>query len=160
MKDKERWLPITGSTIYSVSSWGRIRNNKSGHIKKMFTNRYGCLIAVLTNNSGLGQTSHNLTKFMRQFMPPQPSPQHSVFHKDGDKTNNHQDNLVWMTNQERVKYGFKMKRRKSCGLKPPLTNKEKNIIRLMWSNGISQVKIGKKLCRHNSTVSKFLSGKY
>jgi DNA-binding NarL/FixJ family response regulator len=97
---------------------------------------------------------------MRQFMPPQPSPQHSVFHIDGNRTNNHQDNLVWMTNQERVKYGFKMKRRKSCGLKPPLTNREKNIIRLMWSNGISQVKIGKKLGRHNSTVSKFLSGKY
>jgi hypothetical protein len=127
-------------------------------IKKMFQNRYGCLIVVITNNSGVGSTSHNMTKFMHLFMKPRPSKLHNVFHIDGDKTNNHVDNLVWMTNQERVLYGFKKKRRTSSGFTKPLSIKEKRIITQMWNAGKSQVKIGKKIGRNNSTISKYLSG--
>lgn len=158
MSNDERWIPIPGSEIYSMSSWGRLRNNRSQRIKKLFPNKYGTLIVVISNNSGVGSTSHNITKFMRLFMPPQPTPQHAIFHLDGDKTNNHVDNLAWMTNQERIKRGYKKNIRHSKGFQPQLTLAEKRIISTLWNKGISQVKIGKTIGRSNSTVSKYIRG--
>lgn len=33
-------------------------------------------------------------------LPPRPSPQHEIRHKDGDRLNSHADNLVWGTSKE------------------------------------------------------------
>ena len=127
-------------------------------IKKLFPNRYGAVIAVLTNNSLKGPYTRNLSKIMRQWMPVQPTPAHGLYHLDGDKTNFHEDNLVWMTNRERVLNDIKHGRRPRSKFSPGLTIKEKQIISNMTNLGISQVKIGKKIGRSNSTVSKYLSG--
>jgi hypothetical protein len=155
---KEQWQKVEGSEIYSISSWGRIRNDHAMKIKKLFPNRYGSVIVVMTRNGGKGSRSRNMSRIMRQWMPPQPTPAHGLYHLDGNKTNFHEDNLVWMTNRERVLNDIKHGRRPKSKFSPGLTIKEKQIISNMTNLGISQVQIGKKIGRSNSTVSKYLSG--
>ena len=154
----ETWLPIIGYSKYSVSNHGRIRNNSTLIIKKLFSNRYGGVFVTLMHDDGKKHTTRNLSHIMRQHMPPPPSDKHGLYHVDGNKMNNSIDNLVWMTNSERIKHGFKKARRKFIGYGKPLTIDEKQIITQMWNLGRSQVVIGKRIGRSNSTVSKYLSG--
>lgn len=154
----EQWQKIIGYEIYSISNQGRIRNDNTQHIKKLFPNRYGSPIVILITNNKRKHKSYNTTRLMRQWMPPQPGPEYCLYHKNGDKYDNRVENLIWTTNSQRIKDGFKKKRRTSKGFSKPLTINEKQIITQMWNLGRSQVQIAKRIGRNNSTISKYLSG--
>jgi hypothetical protein len=157
---EEKWVKIIGHTKYSVSDHGRVRNDLTMRIKKLFKNRYGGVFVVLYHDEGYKHVTRNLSHIIRQHMPPCPSDKHGVYHLDGNKSNNHIDNLVFLTNGERIKHGFKKQRRRFRGYGKPLSIEEKRIITNMWNRGTSQVKIGKHIGRSNSTISKYLSGRY
>lgn len=118
----EIWLDIPGyEGLYAVSNMGRVKRlaHQSTHpsllgdnnvmsLKDMIlspNNNRGYLCVYLTSNSKKHvYRVHNLVA--QSFIAEQPSPNHRVIHIDGDKANNHVDNLRWATYTEYTQYNL------------------------------------------------------
>ena len=155
----ENWTKIPGHNKYSISDYGRIRNDRTMKVKRTFCNRYGGTFSVLWSEERNKSVTINISSLLACIMPPCPGPEYGIYHIDGDKQNNALTNLKWMTNSERILHGYSTKRRRPTGFGKPLSIEEKRSIAILWKHGHSQVVIGKKLGRDNSTVSRYLSGK-
>lgn len=115
----EIWKDINGYVgLYQVSNFGNFRsldrlvlkNEKQflikGKIKKAWLNGRGYLQVTLYKD-GVGKhlIAHRVVAqefIYNTYGKPQ------VNHIDGDKTNNHVDNLEWVTNGENQKHAYKM----------------------------------------------------
>ena len=98
----EEWRVIPGHEGHEVSSFGRVKNRKTGRILTPSPNsRYGHPCA-----SKLGRI-HRLVALA--FLGPPPTPRHQIAHNDGVPTNNHVSNLRWATpfenSLDRIKHG-------------------------------------------------------
>jgi len=108
---KEKWQKIEGFPNYSVSNHGRIRNDKSGRIKKTFLRKKKYVrVQLHKNGTGYTRSVHRLaaTAFL-----PNPENKGDVNHEDGVPQNNHISNLSWMTRSENLIHAYK------TGLKEP-----------------------------------------
>jgi hypothetical protein len=104
---QEEWKAIAECNgEYYISNHGRVKSYKFGkeRILKPQTNASGYqIISICTN-------SLTRTKLIHQFVALafienlDNKPQ--VNHCDGDKTNNHADNLQWVTHRENVQHGW------------------------------------------------------
>ncbi|HEC64939.1 hypothetical protein LCGC14_1269290 [marine sediment metagenome] len=106
--EKEVWKKINGyEDLYMISNLGRIKSFwKDDKILKGGIDGNGYRNITLRKN-GNGKTAavHRLvaTYFVKGFKRGL-----EVNHKDGDKTNNHVDNLEWCTRRENIKHALKM----------------------------------------------------
>jgi len=104
---KEKWKKITNS-IYSVSSHGRIKNSKNGHIKKLWKHYKGHL------KIGIGINGRRKNFFVHRLVAiafiPNPSNLPLVDHLDEDKANPHMDNLEWVSHSENTQRYYNRKR--------------------------------------------------
>ena len=108
----EKWLPIVGyEGLYKVSDFGRIMRTKDmpgtfdGKILKPHLNRGGYqTINIYKNGKRHIFTVHRLV--MEAFVGIRPNNM-QVNHKDGDKTNNHLDNLEYVTISENHRHAFR-----------------------------------------------------
>lgn len=87
---------------YDISTLGRIRNNKTGHIIKPDKEEKGyCRLTIKVNGKKKHYAVHRLVAIA--FIPnPNNLPQ--VDHIDNDKSNNRVDNLRWVSNKENSQY--------------------------------------------------------
>lgn len=106
--DEEEWKPFKYKkeyTGYSISSFGRVRNDKTGRILKQFiqnNGRYGFTISV--NNK---PHSFKISRCVAELFIPNPNNLPEVDHIDPDQSDNYVDNLEWVTSEEnkrRAKY--------------------------------------------------------
>lgn len=98
---------------YEISSYGRIRSldvtypngkRKIGKIKKIRLNEKGyCVTTLSLNNKSKTVRIHRLVALA--FIP-NPENKPEVNHKDGNKENNHVDNLEWVTRKENMKHAY------------------------------------------------------
>lgn len=99
----EEWKTIDINPNYEVSNFGRVRNKK-GHIIKLQVGTYGYLQVNLDFN-GKNKTKKVHRLVAKAFIPNiENKPQ--VNHIDGNKKNNHINNLEWCTNRENVQHAF------------------------------------------------------
>ena len=109
----EEWLPIVGyEGLYKVSDFGRIMRTKDmpgtfdGKILKTHLNRGGYqTLNIYKNGKRHIFTVHRLV--MEAFVSIRPDDM-QVNHKDGDKTNNHLDNLEYVTISENHRHAFRI----------------------------------------------------
>lgn len=97
----ERWKPVKGFP-YSVSSLGRVRNDKTGNILTASKDKDGYPRVVLYNGSGQGPAKryirvHKLV--MEAFRPRKDDSLVLIDHKDRDRSNNALRNLRWATHK-------------------------------------------------------------
>lgn len=108
--NNEIWLPVVGyDGIYEVSNFGRVKSNKFG--KERILKPYNCHgyreVDLRFNNKSKRCRVHRLvaTAFM-----PNENPDVKIFinHKDGNRSNNHVDNLEWCTASENTEHAYKV----------------------------------------------------
>jgi len=105
--NKEKWKVIPDS-IYSISSHGRIKNNKTKYIKKLWKHYKGHLkIALRVNKKRKNYFVHRLVAIA--FIP-NPDNLPLVDHLDEDKANPHISNLEWVSHSENTKRYYHRKR--------------------------------------------------
>lgn len=104
---KEEWKYIPGS-IYSVSSFGRIRNNKTDHIKKLWKHYKGHLKITLRINGK--RKNHFVHRLVAIAFIPNPDNLPLVDHLDEDKSNANVSNLEWVTISENTQRYYDRKK--------------------------------------------------
>ena len=91
-----------------------VRAYYTSKIMTQYVDRYGYKIAYMRKgDKNFTVKSHILVA--RAFMGPSPHNKNEVNHKDFDKTNNHINNLEWMSRQENAAHLGKHRRRYSSG---------------------------------------------
>jgi hypothetical protein len=96
MEEIEIWKEIAGYKNYDVSSYGKVRNKKTGRIlKQSIMGGYYCV--GLSNKKTKTFSVHQLVS--KAFIP-NPENKLQVNHKDKNKLNNNVINLEYMTNKE------------------------------------------------------------
>lgn len=96
MKEQEIWKPISGYERYAVSNFGRVRNNASG---KILSARKG---GIKYENP----TVLHVHRLVAEAFLPVIEGKNCVNHIDGDKANNHLNNLEWVTNKENTAHAI------------------------------------------------------
>jgi len=118
---------------YEVSSYGNVRNNKTG---RTLTNSLGksngyfkVTLSILEN--GVRKTLpieiHRLVA--ESFLPYNPREKLVVDHIDSDKHNNNVNNLQWITPSENIRKAIRKKRN------PRFTPEQKNEIKNTYASG-------------------------
>ncbi len=101
--------PVTGYPGYLVNESGQVFSTKRGSLIKLKQqpHRQGYLFVSLYGPKGKWVTLGHIV-VAKEFLPPPPTPNHEINHKDGNKANNHKDNLEWMTRAENVKHSYRV----------------------------------------------------
>lgn len=140
----EIWKTIPFAPDYMASDKGRVKrvkfspySRKNGKPLKAPLDRYGYQkIHVFVNEKGVHTTVHACV--CAAFHGPKPTPSHQVAHADGNRTNNHPDNLRWATPKENgedaAKHGS-LKGEKNPAAK--ITRRDAEAMRLMRYFGAS-----------------------
>jgi len=152
--ENEIWKTIEEATKYEVSNYGRIRNKDTKFIRKPFISNRGYLRVGLHPNKSIhvlvykafgNKDKVNLLR----------NRQMEVNHIDGNKFNNHMDNLEAITASENIKHAFKNGLRKDnfrCVLENIEDGTKKNFISLN--------ELGKHLNINNDTLIAYIPRSY
>ena len=100
----DHWVAVKGyEDFYKISDSGKIRN-KYGRLLKCELNQCGYQRVRLSKN-GLKKTYSVHRLVAMHFLLPVKG-KNEVNHKDGDKFNNHVDNLEYVNRSENIKHSF------------------------------------------------------
>lgn len=95
---EEIWKQIENYETYSISTFGNVKNNKSGRISSGGLMKIGYLRTTLSNNKG--KTRPCIHTLVASAFISNPENKKCVDHIDNNKINNHVSNLRWATFQE------------------------------------------------------------
>lgn len=173
--NKEEWRNVVGyEGHYKVSDRGRVRSldriikDKVGRTKfyegqelSQFIDKSGYPMCTLWRDSnGKNKTVHRIVA--GAFIP-NPNNKPQVNHKDGNKENNHVDNLEWVTNSENdlhaFEIGLRTVRRGSKSNLAKLTEEEVLKIREFKESGETQRNIAKIFDISEGSVSQIVNRK-
>ena len=163
----EEWRDVVGyddmyKGMYQVSNLGRIRSldritvrgwHQNGRIMKTNLNSAGYMVIRLTKDGkGNTRTVHRLVALA--FIDNTENKEF-INHKDEDKTNNHVDNLEWVTARENNMYGTSIERQIKAKSKP---------IKVIYQDGTYEIWESTKIfaVAHSflpSTITNVLKGK-
>lgn len=100
---EEQWRPIEFFPDYSVSDWGRIRTDKTGRILSLNQNQYGVANVGLMRD-GIQQHRSVPLLVAKAFLPYVGGPFDTPINLDGDRLNNHVENLMWRPRWFAIRY--------------------------------------------------------
>lgn len=151
----ETWKPL--NPFYSVSNFGRIRNDETNRILSGSLHKDGYIFVTI---DGTQIPLHRLIAlvFCDGFEEGK-----VINHKDGNKQNNFADNLEWVTQQENVKHSH------SNDLQPKglktytgrFTVAQREEIKRLWDSGEkSKREIAKMYCVSHTCICDIINDKY
>jgi len=155
---QEQWKPIDERPDYQVSNFGRVRGPRG--IRKLdYSNRGYALLNLRIDGRQRNLLVHRLVA--KAFVTNDRACP-IVNHIDGDKCNNHADNLEWCTAQENRNHAIKEGLLDHKGQKNPqakLTEGQVKAIKGKLERGQSQASIAAEFAMTQQTVSDIKTGK-
>lgn len=123
----ERWVPINNFDHYSVSNHGRIRSNLSERILIAYQNQSGLVQVGLMQN---GKQYHRSVPLLvaKAFIPQPSGPFDTPVNLDGDRYNNHVDNLMWRPRWFAVKFNQQFREPYENSIEVPIQDLKTNEI--------------------------------
>ena len=99
----EYWKDIAEFSEYAVSNYGKIRSNKSGRILSTSPNQFGVVQVGLMKD---GVQYHRSVPLLvaKTFLPIKPGPFDTPINLNGDRGDNHVDNILWRPRWFAIKY--------------------------------------------------------
>lgn len=153
-KDEE-WREVNGS--YSVSNFGRIRNDKRNRILSGSLHQDGYIFVTLF---GKQQPLHRLVALA---FCDGASENKVVNHKDGNKQNNFASNLEWVTQRENVEHAMcnDLQPKGMAGYKGKFTAEQRDEIKRLWDAGeMSKREIAKLYGVSHTCICDIVNDKY
>lgn len=89
---------------YEVSDCGLVRNKESGKLLKTFVNDKGYEIVSLWIDQR--DKKFRVHRLVAEAFIPNPENKSQINHIDGNKLNNHKNNLEWSTNSENIMHRY------------------------------------------------------
>ena len=100
----EEWKLIEDNANYEISSYGQVRNKSTNKMLKTSLLSGYMVVSLTINDRRMLLKIHRIVA--RRFLVCSNST-HVVNHKDGNKLNNHIDNLEWISASENVKHAYR-----------------------------------------------------
>ena len=123
----ERWKKIRGFPDYSVSNTGLIRFDKRKRLLSQYENQYGVVCIGLMKDGIQRHRSVPLlvaTAFLPRMRPPFDTP----INLDGDRHNNHVENLAWRPRWFATKYNRQFREPYPHPINRPVKNVQTGLI--------------------------------
>lgn len=140
----EIWKPILAlDSIYEVSTFGRIRNAKTKHIKSIiFDGHYYKFGYDYSINKIRKRGWYRVHRAVAETFIPNPENKLTVNHKDGDHLNNNLNNLEWATPKEQNEHMAKVLKCKvgENNYNAKHTNEEVIQMRKLYESGQMSIK--------------------
>lgn len=108
--DLEVWKDVVGFDEYfQVSNFGNVYSKRTNKVLKQTVSRKG-YSSISTRIGGRNGKCYNLRihRLVAEAFIPNPDVKDQVNHIDGDKLNNHVDNLEWNTQFENMQHAFRL----------------------------------------------------
>ena len=104
----EHWKVIPDTDgMYYISSHGRAYSKFRNKVMKLHMTKSGYYYIRYREFSSSKERNKKVHRLVAQaFIQPPSKEQNTVNHKDGNKCNNHIDNLEWVTQQENINHAF------------------------------------------------------
>lgn len=142
------------NTIYSVSTLGNVRNDRTGKILNPYPNSGGRMLVDLRITLGKCFQVHRMVCEVFMGLP---TDKKEVNHKDGDTRNNNLENLEYVTASENMKHAFENGLRYKKEI--PKFKETRDQIFQLKVMGLNQYEIADKLKINQSHVSRTLNNK-
>lgn len=115
----EQWKRIVDFDYYMISDHGRVRADRTDRILSLSENQYGVVNVGLVRG---GIQHHRSVPLLvaRAFIPRKFGAFDTPINLDGDRWNNHVDNLVWRPRWFAIKYNQQFKYPCGCSIELPL----------------------------------------
>lgn len=108
---KEEWKTLIyqqkSFPDFEVSNIGRLRNLNSGIIYQQYLNRQGYFQVCVSLGSRKNRKTFRIHRAVAETFISRIKGKNTINHKDGNKKNNHADNLEWVTPQENILHAYK-----------------------------------------------------
>lgn len=143
MKTKEIWRDIPQYENYQISNHGRIYSKHKNELKALEINKKGYeTIRPYKNNI---RKTFRIHRLVAELFIPNPQNKPQVNHKDGNKLNNHIDNLEWVTYRENVDHAVKnnLLCRGEDSPHSKMTEKKVREMRKLYSQGFGSTTLAK-----------------
>ena len=107
---QEIWKDVKGyEGYYQISNYGRLKSFKvdgNGKILKL-TNKNGDYFSVVLQGKGKERRSTRIHRLVAEAFIPNPDNKPQINHIDGNKQNNHINNLEWCTSKYNIAHAIK-----------------------------------------------------
>jgi len=157
----ESWKKIKNYENYSVSDYGRIRNDKTDRILKPSNNTHGYLFVGLWKNGV--RKNHKIHRLVANAYIVNPENKRTINHIDGIKANNLVENLEWSTQKENMQHSYDNGLNDAKGIKngrAKLTEEQVLEIRRLYKTGdYSQTALGKMFGVGQDLISRIINRK-